>query len=182
MMSRLSRNLFCLAAIVMGGVACVSQETDPTRVTWGDLAEGKRLNSYLESRKADLAKLDAEARGLSSTLQQRQATLDAVEAALVTAERDASASATELTAIRNELARSNQQLAAAKTQAAELQAQVSSLRANLLQLQDKRAAQEQIALNEVKLQRLQGEVEVLERSIERTLLVRARHALQMADL
>ena len=182
MSRRVSRNVLGLAAVMIGCVACVSQETDPTRVTWGDLAEGKRLDSYLESRKADLAKLQTDAQGLSTTLSQRQAKLDAVEAALVDAERNASSSAAELAAIRQELTRSKEQLAAARARATDLQSQITNLRANLLQLQDKRSAQEQIALNEVKLQRLQGEVEVLERAIERTLLVRARHALQMADL
>lgn len=177
-----SRTLMILGLAALSCAACVSTETDPARVTWGDLSEGKRLEAYLESRRADLTKLETEAQSLSAQLSRKEAALDSVDVALAAAEKDAHNSDAELSVIRQELTRANAQLTATRAKAAELQTRIATLRANLMQLQDKRAAQEQIALSEVQLKRLQGEVEMLERTIERTLLVRARHALQIADL
>lgn len=182
-MSFVAARMFLGMAAIAGCIAgCVSQETDPTRVTWGDLAEGKRLDVYLQSRQADLTTLETQAQGLTTNLSQRQSSLDAVESALTAAEKDANKSDAELAAIRQELSRANEQTAALRSKAAALQEQISNLRANFMQLQDKRAAQERIAVSEVQLQRLQGEIDVLERGIERTVLARARHALQMSDL
>lgn len=178
----LVRVLSISCAALLGCAACTSTQTHPSEVTWGDLVEGDRLNAYLKSREADLQRLQAESAGLEAQLSKSSASLASVDRALAEAEKTASSSDAELVALRAEVSRAGEQLQSARTRAADLQAQIVGLRESLKTLNDKAAAQEQIARSEVQLERMQREVATLERAIDRTLLVRAKHALRTEDL
>jgi chromosome segregation ATPase len=176
------RVLFASCAAVLACAACTSTATHPSEVTWGDLIEGDRLEAYLKSREADLKRLEAESASLTTQLSKSQASLDSVERALAAAEKTAKGSDAELVALRADVSRANEQLASARGRAADLEIRIAGLRAELKTLNHKTAVQERIAKNEVQLERLQGEVAMLERAVERTLVVRARHALQTEAL
>ncbi|WP_177419863.1 hypothetical protein [endosymbiont of Lamellibrachia barhami] len=177
---RISLILFILVAIVLTGCA-TTKETHPTRVSAGDLWWGNdRLEAYLESRKRELKSMQKHALLLESRLYDREEKLKSLDRSL----KAESAKAENIEHKQREIERA---VSKKRTELARVVKEVKGLKVELAKFEsllatakerDKQIVKERMAEYEVEIEDLGAEVAVLERSIDRILLVRAKHALE----
>lgn len=165
----------CLLILFTG---CATTETDPSKVSWGDLLRSDRLDAHLDSRRQELTRLEQQSSALERRLLQKQSQLKALDIKVQTA-RNLSESATgELTELNSEIAVKHDELETTLTKLKELRAEEQKLRQSLAGLNNnKREMDEKLVRYELEIEQLETEVVVLEKAIDRILLVRAKHAL-----
>ena len=168
--------------LLVGLTGCATTtETHPTRVSSADLWWGSdRLDAYLESRRGELQKLQGQASQLESRLYEREQELAKLNMRL----KQETAKTAEA---ENKQRLVEQEVRAKQSQLNDIQTEVSGLKRKMSQLEvrlsnaeekNKQRIKERIAEYEVAIEDLEGEVIVLERSIDRILLVRAKHAME----
>jgi chromosome segregation ATPase len=164
--------------LILAAGGCTTQQTDPARVSWGDLIEGRRLDAYLESRRQELRALDQQSAALAARLDQRRGQLASLNRDLSQAQAKSAASRAELQKINGDVTTAQRELERLSADVERLRQESASLKLQATTAQERRAAAEQVARQEAELERLQVDITALEQAIERTLLTRARHALE----
>ena len=177
------RTYICISLTLLMALvtACATTQTHPARVSAWDLTVGKgRLDAYVESRRQELARLQEQALNLEKRLQIKEnelAVLDeqlGKETALArkagnkqnAAEQQVLAQKTELNNIKQEIAVLKQKISEQET-----------LLGNVKE-ENKRRIRETIMAYEVEIEDLDAEISVLERAIDRIVLLRTKHALE----
>ncbi len=163
------------SVVVLTGGCATTQHTDPAKVSWGDLREGSRLQRYLERRQEELARLEGVATGLERHLTQKSGELNDLQQRLGNVRAKSAAS-------RQNIANLNIEIQKQQTALTDKQAEIKSLKSEMQRLsretKDQQLLKERIASYEVEIEDLQQEVEVIDRSIDKILTIRARHALE----
>lgn len=169
---------FFLFSFLTGCAA--TTETDPSKVNWMDLTFKKdRLDAHLDSRRNELARLQSQARELENRLKKKDLELDTVNEKLQSAKAQSATQQRELDALNDDIKEKQNELSSLQAKLVQLQTEHSNLMSNLESLnQNKREVDAKIMRSETEIEQLQDEVAVLERAIDRILLVRAKHALE----
>lgn len=171
--------IIVVTALTAGAAtACATRQVDPARVSWGDLLRGDRLQQHLQSRRAELHQLDQGAMVLAQLLAERTRALRTLDAELANQQAVSARSQQEVDAVRQSVAESQRQLTLARTRVHQLSMDLQRQRGTLAQTKAQQIEQDaEVARHKAELLELEREVGVLERAIDRTLLVRARVAL-----
>lgn len=172
------RSVAIVAVVMLSLTACTTNETAPSKVSWGDLAEGKRLDAHLESKRRELRALSQEAAGLSERLNRRRGDLASAARALSSETAKSAEAKREERRINADIQRAQQKLEALESRIKQIRRDTEELRSQKSKLEDRRAATRLIARREIEVKNLEKEVVNLERTIERILLVRAKHGLK----
>ena len=174
MPSKLIILLAASVAVFIGGCA-TTQHTDPARVSWGDIQEGSRLQQYLDRKRQELARLEGVAADLDHHLARQSNQLHGLQQRLGNVRSESVAS-------RNRIAALNAEIEKQQAELSDKRARIRQLKAEMQRLARERKDQQElkgrIASYEVEIEDLQQEVEVIDRSINKILTIRARHALE----
>ena len=158
--------------------ACTTTETNPATVSWGDLIYGERLDSHLQQRLKVLEDLKQKVASLENRLLNSEGELDKLNLKLIGLKNNS----IQLNHLRNQLLSDIQnkkkELATMTTRMKELKQKEGDLRESFSRLHDQRTVNEQLASYKIEISQLEGDISNLERSIERTILLRAKHALE----
>ena len=166
----------CVFLLIAG---CATTETDPTKVSWGDLIRGDRLAAHLDARRQELKRLEAQSSALELRLLEKQDQLQSLNQKVQTARNLSNTANNELAGLNAEIETNQNELKQTLTKLQSLRAEEQGLRQSLATLNsDKRAMDEKLIRYELEIEQLESEVVVLENAIDRILLVRAKHALE----
>lgn len=155
-----------------------TNETDPTKVSWGDLLFGQdRLEDHLQERRNELAKLKKEADALGVRLSTKQQQLNQLDQKLNSVRQSNIRSKKELTQLQQDVKNKQIELQQTQEQIAALKQKEASLKAELETVKDKRTAAEKLTRYQIEIEQLETEVTLLEKAIDRILLVRVKKAI-----
>lgn len=165
-------------SLVLSGCATTT-ETHPTRVSAGDLWYGSdRLDAYLESRRKELRNMQMHAASLEAQLGAHKSELVSLDLALSKEQSQTSQVDRERQQLEQQVKQKLAELNDKEQEVQQLNAQMAQLESDLSTAKDKRAIQNQMAGFEVEIEDLESEIALLERSIDRILVVRAKHGLE----
>ena len=176
-MKHLSFPLIALSIILTG--CATTTETNPARVSAGDLWYGsERLEAYLESRRKELGDMQAHASSLGTKLELRKDELVRLDTALRGEQAKTGQVDRKRQLLEQEVQQKLAELNKKEQEVQKLKSELAQLESDLHKAQDKRAVNTQMAEFEVEIEDMEAEIAVLERSIDRILVVRAKHALE----
>lgn len=168
--------LVCLLVLLSG--CSTTTETDPSKVSWGDLIRGDRLDAHLASKRQELSRLEQQSSALEQRLLQKKSQLKTLDNRVQTARKTSSSAEQELADLNDEITVKQAELESVLSKLQELKSEEQNLREGLAALnEDKREMDEKLVRHELEIEQLESEVVVLEKAIDRILLVRAKHAL-----
>lgn len=164
--------------VLLSGCATTT-ETDPSKVSWGDLIRGDRLEAHLASRRQELARLEQQSSVLEQRLLQKKRQLKTLDNKVQSARKVSSSAKQELADLNDEISVKQAELESVLSKLQELRSEEKMLRESLAALNnDKREMDEKLIRYDLEIKQLETEVSVLEKAIDRILLVRAKHALE----
>nr|WP_281722625.1 hypothetical protein [Nitrosomonas nitrosa] len=170
---------YTVSVVLLLSGCAATKETNPSKVNWYDLTIGSdRLEEYIKSRKQELARLEQQSSVLEQRLVQKKIQLQELGTRLQSAEQDSSRSTKELTDLNQEIAIKKAELESVLSRLNQMKAEERQLKENLAHLTGKkREVDERLVRYELEIEQLESEVVLLEKAIDRILLVRAKHAL-----
>lgn len=174
----MSRIVAIATIALLGLAACTTNETAPSKVSWGDLAEGKRLDAHLEGKRRELRALSQEAEGLSERLNRRRDDLAIAARTLSTESAKSAEAKRDERKINADIQSAQKKLEALEASIRLLRLDIEKLGLQKNKLENRREATRLIARRQIEVKKLEKEVVNLERAIERILLVRAKHGLK----
>lgn len=130
-MNRDLRRMLGVPLLLLAVSGCTTNETNPAKVSWGDLLESRRLEAHLDSRREELRLLNRRTGDLALRLEQDRESLIEVERNLATAEAKRSFTLQESRRLAAEVE-------AAKSERAGLERETKALNARLQTLQTQR--------------------------------------------
>jgi chromosome segregation ATPase len=176
-MKNISFIAIALSLLVSG--CSTTTETHPTRVSAGDLWYGSdRLDAYLESRRKELKRMQSQAALLEVQLGARKSEMINLDSILRKEQANATQIDIERQRLESEVSQKLTELKNKEQEVQKLKTQMARLESDLSQAKDKRSVQNQMAGFEVEIEDLENEIAVLERSIDRILVTRAKHGLE----
>lgn len=160
-------------------IACTTTETDPSAVSWGDMLFGKRLDNYLATQKKTFFKLQAEANNLEKRLFIQENRLKELEQDIIVFKAQSAELHAENSNLETDVLKQKQRLQVAFNRVKNLRSEEKTLTSELAQLNDKQLVINRMLAQKEQVDILNSEVEILERAIDRVLLIRAQHALSV---
>jgi len=168
--------LTILIAGAISSTGCTTNETDPTRVSTGDILFGKkRLDIHLKNRRKELAVLQQKQTHLQKRLNERRFELNKLNQDLINTQKNSARIDKELLDISTELKNRQKQLETLEQRKRRLDTDIALLKSNL---ESRQNSTQDLAKLELQAEKLERDIKVIEQAIDRTLKVRARHALR----
>jgi len=172
-----------MVSLLAGLAGCATNETDPTKVSWGDIigmqvSDDSRLNQHLEKRQQELENLRQKAHQLDQRLWRKQRELNRLDAEASQQQVKTRAAQKKLAEYNRQIETKKAELTAAINKAKDLKQKEADLNARLATFNSDREAREELMRYQIEIEKLENEVVTLENAIDRILLVRAKYATE----
>ena len=180
MMTKASAPASMIAMSLLVFACAPTAETDPSKVSMYDLwFDQDRLESHLDSKRQELASLEAKSAALEKRLADKQDQLQGLDLALREEKQNKRAVDHAWTEVSQEIESTTAELEQVLRETKTLNTGLVLLESTLTVSSDEQQeVEDRIIGYQVEIDNLEAETVVLERAIDRLLAVKAKHALE----